>query len=203
MKISNAFLAVALLTQMFVRAGAAEVTRAQFSKAQLDWLGYPTNAAQAADLGRSDARRDLSNGVVRVPMFGLPMPWSGEYDRILEQKYKVGSYGLGGCVVSAGLVAYADGYSEVSRAYIEQKHGTNIWQQARAQAEEAWKKKLSPELEKEARQNVYRVRAGDYLGRIAREHGVTVKALQEANPGVNPTRLKVGQEIRIPADAKP
>ena len=47
----------------------------------------------------------------------------------------------------------------------------------------------------------YSVVQGDTLGKIARKNGVTLKALEEANPGVVPTKLKVGQKLSIPAGA--
>jgi LysM repeat protein len=45
----------------------------------------------------------------------------------------------------------------------------------------------------------YVVVAHDTLGKIAKKNGVSLKALQAANPGVIPTRLKVGQKLTIPA----
>jgi LysM repeat protein len=45
----------------------------------------------------------------------------------------------------------------------------------------------------------YRVKAGDTLYSIARRYGLTEAALRAANPGVVPTRMGTGQEIRIPA----
>jgi LysM repeat protein len=45
----------------------------------------------------------------------------------------------------------------------------------------------------------YVVVQGDTLGKIAKKNGVTLKALEEANPGVVPTKLKVGQKLQIPA----
>lgn len=47
----------------------------------------------------------------------------------------------------------------------------------------------------------YVVVKGDYLAGIARKHGVTLKALQAANPGIVPTKLKIGQKLVIPAPA--
>jgi len=47
----------------------------------------------------------------------------------------------------------------------------------------------------------YTVRKHDSLGKIAKAKGVTVKALQQANPGVDPRKLKVGQKIQVPAPA--
>lgn len=40
---------------------------------------------------------------------------------------------------------------------------------------------------------------GDTFATLATKYGVTVKAIQAANPGVNPTKLKVGQKVNIPA----
>lgn len=44
----------------------------------------------------------------------------------------------------------------------------------------------------------YSVLKGDTLIGIASKFGVTVKALQEANPGIEPTRLQIGQKIQVP-----
>jgi len=45
----------------------------------------------------------------------------------------------------------------------------------------------------------YTISSGDKLSTLARKFHVSVKALMEANPGIQPTRLKVGQKINIPA----
>jgi LysM repeat protein len=45
----------------------------------------------------------------------------------------------------------------------------------------------------------YVVVHGDTLGKIAKKNGVSLKALEAANPGVVPTKLKVGQKLSIPA----
>ncbi len=44
----------------------------------------------------------------------------------------------------------------------------------------------------------YLVKRGDGGMAIARAHGVTLAALQAANPGVNWRRLHIGQKIKIP-----
>ena len=49
----------------------------------------------------------------------------------------------------------------------------------------------------------YTVVKGDYLDKIAKNFHVTVKAITEANPGIEPTKLKIGQKIHIPAAAAP
>lgn len=47
----------------------------------------------------------------------------------------------------------------------------------------------------------YVVVQGDTLGKIAKAHGVTLKALEAANPGVDSKRLKLKQKLVIPAAA--
>lgn len=45
----------------------------------------------------------------------------------------------------------------------------------------------------------YVVKVGDSSGaKIARDHGVALKDLQDVNPGVNWTHLKVGDKIKLP-----
>jgi LysM repeat protein len=44
----------------------------------------------------------------------------------------------------------------------------------------------------------YTVVAHDTLGKIATKNGVKLKALEDANPGIVPTKLKVGQKLQIP-----
>jgi len=43
------------------------------------------------------------------------------------------------------------------------------------------------------------VKSGDTLETIAKAHNTTVAALQKANPGIQPEKLKVGSSLRLPA----
>jgi LysM repeat protein len=45
----------------------------------------------------------------------------------------------------------------------------------------------------------YVVVKGDSFSKIAKKSGVTVKAIAAANPGVDSTKLKIGQKLSIPA----
>jgi LysM repeat protein len=45
----------------------------------------------------------------------------------------------------------------------------------------------------------YDVVSGDTLAKIAKKNGVTVKALEAANPGVDPKKLKPKQKLNLPA----
>jgi len=40
---------------------------------------------------------------------------------------------------------------------------------------------------------------GDFYSTLATKYGVTVKAIQAANPGKDPSRLQIGDKIKIPA----
>ena len=45
----------------------------------------------------------------------------------------------------------------------------------------------------------YTIVSGDTLAKIAKKNGVTVKALEAANPGVDPKKLRPGKKLTIPA----
>jgi LysM repeat protein len=46
------------------------------------------------------------------------------------------------------------------------------------------------------------IAAGDTFSNVAKKYGVSLKALEDANPGVDSSKLKIGQSITIPG-AKP
>lgn len=48
-------------------------------------------------------------------------------------------------------------------------------------------------------EQIYVIRAGDTLTRVAAAHNISLTRLTDANPGLDPHRLQVGQQIRIPA----
>jgi len=43
------------------------------------------------------------------------------------------------------------------------------------------------------------VAAGETLASIARKQGISLAALESANPAVNPRKLKAGQVLNLPA----
>jgi len=47
------------------------------------------------------------------------------------------------------------------------------------------------------RRQTYTIQTGDTLGGIAAKTGTTVARLEQLNPGINPTALRVGQTIRV------
>jgi serine-type D-Ala-D-Ala carboxypeptidase/endopeptidase (penicillin-binding protein 4) len=50
----------------------------------------------------------------------------------------------------------------------------------------------------QAEGRTYTIRSGDTLDAIARRHGTTVAAIEQANPGIQPRRIRPGQTIRLP-----
>ena len=44
----------------------------------------------------------------------------------------------------------------------------------------------------------YIIKAGDTFAKIARAHGTTIDAMQQVNPGVDSSKLKIGQKIKLP-----
>jgi LysM repeat protein len=51
---------------------------------------------------------------------------------------------------------------------------------------------------KPARARIHTVAAGETLAAIARKSGVSLAALEAANPGVTPKKLRVGQTVNLP-----
>jgi LysM repeat protein len=45
----------------------------------------------------------------------------------------------------------------------------------------------------------YVIAQGDTMGAIAKKNSVSLRALMEANPGVNPKKLQIGHKLQIPA----
>jgi LysM repeat protein len=44
----------------------------------------------------------------------------------------------------------------------------------------------------------YIIKAGDTFAKIARAQGTTIDAMQQVNPGVDSSKLKIGQKIKMP-----
>jgi nucleoid-associated protein YgaU len=44
----------------------------------------------------------------------------------------------------------------------------------------------------------YSIAPGDTLAKVARKFGVKLDAIEAENPGLDPTKIKIGQKIRIP-----
>ena len=49
----------------------------------------------------------------------------------------------------------------------------------------------------------YKIAAGDTFSTIAKKNHITTKALMDANPGVDPTKLQINQVVHVPAAPPP
>jgi LysM repeat protein len=56
-----------------------------------------------------------------------------------------------------------------------------------------------PTLPPPSTESEYTIVSGDKLSAIAKKNHITLAALEAANPGIEPTKLKIGQKIHIPA----
>ena len=155
----------------------------------MDAAGYPTNLVAAYALGQADARHDLTNGVVCLKhIVGEPdKPETFVYIRILDERCRVRSEYKFNELGSVGLPKYVEGYNAVASAYIQQKFGTNIFEQLQQQASDQVR-----------HGTFYAVQVGDSLLKIARRFGISLKMLRAANPALDPTKLRIGQKINIP-----
>lgn len=59
--------------------------------------------------------------------------------------------------------------------------------------------KSAPAPQKISAPRSHKVVSGDTLASIARKQGISLPALEAANPGVNPRKLKAGQVLNLPA----
>jgi LysM repeat protein len=64
------------------------------------------------------------------------------------------------------------------------------------------KKPSGTEKAKDGAKGTHTVKKGETLSQIAKDTGVSLKALHEANPGVDPKKLQIGQKLNLPAAGK-
>jgi len=63
--------------------------------------------------------------------------------------------------------------------------------------------KSAPKAKNLPPDGIYVVKAGDNFSTIAKHHGLRVSDIMAANPGVDSSRLKIGQQLRLTSDAAP
>jgi hypothetical protein len=188
---------LAVLAALFLAAASGSAKSHRVQAGGDDEMGYPTNSAKALALGQLEARRDLSDGVMIVKTAGLPPPSRDDYEHLLKERCNVKLEPVAGCVVSSGLLAYMQGYNEISGAAIKQKFGTNIFERLNVESETRWHNRQKAD-DPPAGKGEYLVKSGDTLTKIAHAHGVKLNDLLQANPGVNPSSLQVRQLLVIP-----
>jgi stage V sporulation protein SpoVS len=149
-------------------------------------------------LGQAQARHDLSNGVVKIKTYGLPMPWSGDYAALVKKRTGAEIQPVAGCAVDQDTIELVRGYNQISRDFLGNKFGTNIFAELETAARQAWDEKLSSPKAQPDIARTHKIQPGDTLLTIARKKHVTVKALAAANPGINASKLRIGQVLQVP-----
>ena len=43
--------------------------------------------------------------------------------------------------------------------------------------------------------------SGEFISTLAKKYGVSIDAILAANPGINPSRMQIGQKVNIPPPA--
>ncbi|MNY10261.1 putative peptidoglycan endopeptidase LytE precursor [compost metagenome] len=54
-----------------------------------------------------------------------------------------------------------------------------------------------PPAQQSVAKKFYSIRSGDTFSKIASKHGLTMNQLSRLNPGVSPSRIRVGQRLRV------
>jgi hypothetical protein len=98
----------------------------------------------ASPRGYLAARFDLAQGHHVVQTFGLPVPWKGDYVRLIRERYGVEDRTVAGCMVSPWLESYVHAYNSVSIAAIKRKFGHDVFAECAADASKAWEEHRAP-----------------------------------------------------------
>ena len=98
----------------------------------------------AYEAGRTQAERDIQQGILATESYGLPGPWSAEYESLLAERYHIQHKSIAGCVVSPTESGHAKGYNEVMRREIETRFGENLFQRVAAEAIQKHNAKTAP-----------------------------------------------------------
>jgi hypothetical protein len=91
--------------------------------------------------GRFAARRDVARGQYVELSYGLPPEWLPEYARLLRARYGVELRSVAGCIVSEELIAYVNGYDEISADAVNRKFGRDVFKECEVNAQENWERR--------------------------------------------------------------
>ena len=80
----------------------------------------------AYEAGRKQAERDLQQGILVIESYGLPGPWTAEYESLLAERYHIQLKFIAGCMVGPRESGHAKGYNEVMLREIDKRFGENL-----------------------------------------------------------------------------
>lgn len=93
------------------------------------------------DRGVYTAHFDQTFGRLAYKTYGKPAPWSGEYHRLLYDRYGVNADMVAGCVVTKDDRDYSAGYNAVAEPRILARFGRDIREECDDDACKAWNRK--------------------------------------------------------------
>ena len=95
-------------------------------------------SASAYQAGRSEAIKDVKDNRLVIEVSGLPAPWSGQYAKLLADKYHVQLKTVAGCIVDSRIVGHERGYNEISIAEIERRFGRGFLAKTAGDVQKKW-----------------------------------------------------------------
>jgi hypothetical protein len=95
-------------------------------------------SAGAYTAGRSEAMNDIKANKLIIEVSGLPAPWSGEYTKLLADKYRIQLKTVAGCIVDSKIVGHERGYNEISVAEIERRFGHGALEKSAEDLQKKW-----------------------------------------------------------------
>jgi hypothetical protein len=101
----------------------------------------PDGYSQAAyDRGRTDARNDISRGILAYEFAGLPAPTDDEYTRLLRERCQVELRRVAGDEIRIDAISHMIGYNEISLPEIEHRFGKGILEKVFEEAKASYAK---------------------------------------------------------------
>jgi hypothetical protein len=80
--------------------------------------------------GQLVAHFDVARGHYEILTLGLPAPWRSEFARILRDRYGIEQRVVAGCMVTPSLLAYTEGYNQVSMTAANLKFGRDVFKES-------------------------------------------------------------------------
>ena len=92
--------------------------------------------------GKREFERDLSQGLLKFRIYGLPVEWNGPdlYAEYLRKDYGIELVRVAGCGVDDLLVERTRGYDELSLATIESRFGKGLLDRVHQRAVIEWER---------------------------------------------------------------
>jgi len=88
---------------------------------------------EAHAAGRIHARQDLAGGLLVQEVYGVPVSWSGRFEKALWERYQIQTRRVGGTIVDNEIVRHAEGYNDVMIPAIQARYGADVFERTAAE----------------------------------------------------------------------